>query len=176
MSDDLIVFAKHVASAPNVTRGIIYKMLSTVAAQRRENGQSPQQAFTKLVTTDPIGRELMAVHQALGRRAATAFNPAGAFGLEITKGLRREMDQPGFESGTGVRQTGRNTPEYEQDEGDDDADDGPSFSELVDQHQAKFPKMSRTSSIDHVMTTSEGRKAMRVEKSVRLRKALAGYG
>jgi hypothetical protein len=55
---------------------------------------------------------------------------------------------------------------------DDDADDSMSFSQIVDEHQRQHPKMSRSSSIDHCMTTKEGRRAMMIEKRVRLSKAL----
>jgi hypothetical protein len=71
-------------------------------------------------------------------------------------------------------QTGDQLGATPQDGSDGDEDDGDqrSFSEIVDEHQKAHPKMSRSSSIDHCMTTKEGRRAMQVEKRVRLNRAL----
>jgi hypothetical protein len=165
---ELTTIAKGISAGSTIiSKSAIYRALSNEAMNRRRDGESAQQAFSKLVTGDPVGRELMAIHQELQRRCATSADPTGPLGKALTQRLRK-MVQPGSESGDGGM---RDTPEAEM---DDDADDGPSFSELVDQHQAKFPKMSRSSSIDHVMTTKEGRRAMQVEKTTRLRKAI-GY-
>jgi hypothetical protein len=130
----------------------------------RRDGESPSQSLTRLITNDDLARKIFEAHQMLQRRGLTAVGADGEIGKAIRKSLHpgRELEnQPGDEEPAG----GNNS--------DDDENDGPSFSELVDQHQQQFPKLSRSASIDRVMATTAGRKSMAIEKRVRLRKSLA---
>jgi hypothetical protein len=162
MSAELVSFAKGVARGGTlVTRSGIYRILSTEASHRRADGQSPQQSFVKLITTDPVAKELFSIHQALGRRALTAVDPGGPFGREITKGLRRAMGD---------------TPEEENDARPDSSaypnGDEPDLDDLVRERMKAKPGMSKQHAMVDVLDTAVGKRAYQRERTVRLNKAL----
>jgi hypothetical protein len=168
MSAELVSFAKGVARGGTlVTRSGIYRILSTEASHRRADGQSPQQSFVKLISTDPVARELFSIHQALGRRALTAVDPGGQFGQEITKGLRKVMHQPDSEPDGSA---------YPAPAGDDEASTSaqPSLDDLVRVRMKAKPGMSKSHAMVDVLDTAIGKRAYQRERDVRLRKALGG--
>jgi hypothetical protein len=160
---ELVAIAKGISrGSALVSRSGIYRALSVEAANRREDGKSVQQSFAKMISHDPIARELFSIHQALGRRALTAVDPNGPFGQEITKGLRRELGQPDS------KPDGSAYPAPPADGDEPDLDD------LVRERMRAKPGMSKQHAMVDVLDTPVGKRAYQRERDVRLRKALGG--
>jgi hypothetical protein len=124
----------------------------------------------------------MKVHQELQRRCQTAFDPQGPFGLEVMKGLRRVMDQPGSDSGNGAygpasrQRAAPNTPELEDEQREEDEDEDEngehSVAGMVRTTMRKRPGLSREKATVQVLDTPLGKRAYERERAVRLRKCL----
>jgi hypothetical protein len=160
---ELVTIAKAISRGGSlVSKSGIYRALSVAAAQRREDGKSVQQSFAKMISIDPVARELFNVHQALGRRALTACDPDGPLGREILKGLRREIGQPD----SAVDGSAYPAPPA--------GDDEPDLDDLVRDRMRAKPGMSKQHAMVDVLDTAVGKRAYGRERDVRLRKALGG--
>jgi hypothetical protein len=177
MAAELTQYAKGVAAGGTlVTRSGIYRLLSAEASRRRADGQSPQQSFAKMITHDPVARELFNVHQALGRRALTACDPNGPFGQEITKGLRKALGD-GFDKGSAGGSHYDPGPHREMDQPGSDSGDGgmrdaPDLDELVAAEMKTGTQ--RPQAMAKVLGTPQGTRAYSRERSHRLARALRG--
>jgi hypothetical protein len=160
MSEQLAEVAKALARDPRAfSRNQIYAALSGAANKARSGGESPQQALVRLLKSDADAQRLFHCHQLLQHRAVDRLSP--------------HWDSPLSSAIAKAAGDASAYPSGDEPDSDENADgDGDSFSQLVDKHQRANPKLSRSSSIDRVMATREGRKAMMIEKSTRLNKAL----
>jgi hypothetical protein len=58
----MIVFCKTDA----ISKQELSVLIDDLAQAKRERGESREQAFSKFITRDPLGRDLFAIHQAAG--------------------------------------------------------------------------------------------------------------
>jgi hypothetical protein len=138
--------SKAAAGLTTVTKGEVYGRIREAARRLGKPGDSIERSMCKLFYDR--NAPYSAIYKGYCARPGTST---------IAK-----IEQPGYET-------------YENDHGGGvTPNDGPSFSELVDRHQASHPEMSRSSSIDRILATNEGRKSIMVEKRNRLARVMGG--
>jgi hypothetical protein len=156
------VVTKATAGVTTISKSEIYGRMRDAARRLGKDGDSIEKTMCRLYYNP--GAPYSALYRAYSARPGTAMIAKAA------------MKQPGYE-GYGGKIGTMGSGDADDGDGstaDDDDDGGPSFSSLVDQHQAAHPKMSRSSSIDHVLSSREGRKSITVEKRNRLARAMGG--
>ena len=158
-----------------ISRSGIYRLLSSEAQNRRLDGQSAAQSFTRMIERDPVAKALFDAHQALGRRALTACSPTGEFGRQLLAGLGKALDGGGAHYNPGPRRE-MSTQPGSQSSGDggmrvdDDADD---LNGLIEaEMQAK--RLSRPNATVNILKTERGSRAYAKERATRLTRALGG--
>jgi hypothetical protein len=135
----------------------LYRAARKISDRLAEKNETPERAFTRIFT-GPVGLPIL---------KALKSSPGSPFIAKAQSGYEGRAAKPGT-MGSGDADDGDGST------ADDDDDGGPSFSSLVDSHQAAHPKMNRSASIDHVLSSREGRKSMTVEKRKRLARAMGG--
>jgi hypothetical protein len=160
-----------------ISRSGIYRLLSSEAQNRRLDGQSAAQSFTRMIERDPVAKALFDAHQALGRRALTACSPTGEFGRQLLAGLGKALDGGGAHYDPGPRRQISGGQPGSQDgsgamHGDDDDEDD--LGKMVREHMAKNAGMTRERATVAVMKTTAGAKAYQQDRDARLTRALRG--
>jgi hypothetical protein len=144
-----------------------------IAIKKAANGELMVRRADVFAAMRRISARLAGPGQSVQQSLVKNFVESGSQGAEVYQRFAT-MTGPSFKNGD--FQTTQ-AADLDDDAGADDrGDDAPSFSDLVDQHQAAHPKMSRSSSIDHCLATTQGRRAMAVEKSRRVGKAISYSG